>query len=211
MEMTKLILDFIKSSLWPIVAMIALINYGEQLMGIVSTREVDVFGVKIGQSVSALSTNHSQEIADLRNRISQQDGNFNDKDKEYLLSRLERLNNHVQEELFALQSQSKNTTPTPKQTTQPSNDRTLAKNAETRGFQALLDRDVVAAIGAFDEARRLWPDYHNVSEIYTLLNHEREELSSATGWGHVCEIILEKYAWGMPVEIRDALRLSINN
>lgn len=64
MEMTKLILDFIKSSLWPIVAVIALINYGEQLMGIVSTREVDVFGVKIGQSVSALSTNHSQEIAD---------------------------------------------------------------------------------------------------------------------------------------------------
>ncbi len=206
MEITKLVLDFIKSALWPIVAVIALLNYGEQLMKIVSTREVDVFGVKIGQSVTALSTNHSQEITDLRNQISQQKGSFNDDDKKRLLDRLERLNNHVQEELSALQTESASSSTL---STNNADERTLAKNAEMRGFQALLDRDAVAAIGAFDEARRLWPDYHNVSEIYALLNNKSDQLTSPDAWGEVCETILDKYAWGMPVEFRDAIRLSI--
>jgi hypothetical protein len=205
METTKLIFDFIKSALWPLVAVITLLNYGDQLMNIISTREVDVFGVKIGQDVSSLSTSHSQEIADLKKQISQQDSRFDESEKKQILDRLERLGNHVQEELSELQTHSSSAD----SDDISEKERVSAKNAEVRGFQALLDRDVIAAIGAFDEARTLWPGYHNVGEIYALLHAKREKLTSPSAWSEVCHVILEQYAWGMPVEFRDAIRSSI--
>jgi hypothetical protein len=44
---------------------------------------------------------------------------------------------------------------------------------QTRGLEALLERDLDSAIAAYDEAYRLWPVYRNIDELRKLLRGSR--------------------------------------
>ncbi|HEY9548958.1 MAG TPA: hypothetical protein VIR45_05605, partial [Kiloniellaceae bacterium] len=72
----------------------------------------------------------------------------------------------------------------------------------------LIERDVGAAIAAFDEARGLWPDYHNVAEIGHALRNRQDRLADPAGdaWPQLYRDILTRYSWGLPEDIRRAIR-----
>jgi len=83
--------------------------------------------------------------------------------------------------------------------------------AERAGFEALIARDVDAAIAAFDEARAIWPEYHNVAEIGRALRNRRDRLADpqSPAWTELYRDILTRYSWGLPADLRDAIRSKV--
>jgi hypothetical protein len=82
---------------------------------------------------------------------------------------------------------------------------------ERAGFQAILDRRLDDAIAAFESAREVWPDYHNVAEIADYLTQVKataRPLDDA-GWAGIDRTILSRYSWGMPAELRDSFRARV--
>jgi hypothetical protein len=82
---------------------------------------------------------------------------------------------------------------------------------EQAGFEAILDRRLDDAIAAFERAREVWPDYHNVAEIAAYLARTKatEAPLDAADWAAVDRAILTRYSWGMPAHLRDAFRDAI--
>ena len=60
----------------------------------------------------------------------------------------------------------------------------------------------------FDEARRIWPEFHNVSEISRALRKRRDALATrdAEQWAELYRDILTHYSWGLPSDLRAAFR-----
>jgi hypothetical protein len=82
---------------------------------------------------------------------------------------------------------------------------------ERAGFEAILERRLDDAIEAFERARAVWPDYHNVDEIAAYLSEVRatEAPLDAASWAAIDRIILTRYSWGMPAHLRDAFRARV--
>jgi hypothetical protein len=93
------------------------------------------------------------------------------------------------------------------QETNTKNPRT-AKDWEILGFKHLMSRDVASSIQAFSEAEKIWPDYHNVSEIRQLLSKNKEALGTkeSTMWKELYQTLLNNFSWGMPSEIRQEMQ-----
>lgn len=53
-----------------------------------------------------------------------------------------------------------------------------------------------AAIAAFDEARSIWPEYHNVAEIGRALRRWQERLADPQGpaWAQLHRQIITRYS-----------------
>lgn len=79
-----------------------------------------------------------------------------------------------------------------------------AKGWEQLGFDKLTEKEIDDAIEAFTESQKLWPDYHNVSEIRKLLVEKREKLKEkdSSEWNNLYKRILQNHSWGMPSNIR---------
>jgi hypothetical protein len=86
-----------------------------------------------------------------------------------------------------------------------------AAEAELKGFDLLISKDAEAALQAFASAEKLWPSYHNVAEIRKLLELNRAALVAAPkegkseAWSSVYRILISKYSWGMPTEVKNKL------
>jgi hypothetical protein len=82
-----------------------------------------------------------------------------------------------------------------------------AKVWESLGFDALLKRDIDAAIEAFKAAEAAWPTYHNVAEIRALLVDRKHRLDDPTSeaWQDVYKSILTSFSWGMPGNVHEKL------
>ena len=84
------------------------------------------------------------------------------------------------------------------------------KTLERSGFLALLDRDINGAITAFDNAHKIWPDYHNVAELKRLLLSKQRRLADrkSTEWKKLYQVIVEKYSWGMDRDLLTKMKLA---
>jgi hypothetical protein len=78
-----------------------------------------------------------------------------------------------------------------------------AADWEVRGFNHVLEKDISQALEAFTQAEKLWPDYHNVSEIRRLLIQKQDALKvkDSAQWKEVYQKILSQYSWGMPSDV----------
>ncbi len=217
----RLILDYIKAFMWPVVAIIVVLIYQDDVRRILSEREVDIFGLRIGEKVEQIESQAMAEIEDIRLLLeAQQAAQQADagaeaapqisEDIEAKLKSLEtnlsREISRVQVEQQALQA----APPTDRQTTVEA-EGSRARNAaaaERRGFEALIDHDVKAAIAAFDEARRIWPEYHNVAEIGRALRRLEASLAdpASDAWPRLYREILTRYSWGLPDDLRNEIR-----
>lgn len=209
----RLVLDFIRAFLWPAVALVVVLVYQDDVRTILQEREVDIFGLRIGERVEAIESQALAEIADIRTLLEQRQrrsGEAGDaeliEDIETKLSSFER---NLSREVSAVQS----VETSPAQPSRPQRDPSAgradrAAAAERRGFQALLERDYETALRAFDQAREIWPEYHNVAEIGRLLRdwQDRLEGSNGSAWPRLYREILTKYSWGLPEDLRPALR-----
>lgn len=218
----RLILDYIKAFLWPAVAVIIVVVYQDDVRKILAEREVDIFGLRIGEKVEQIESQAMAEIEDIRLLLEAQRQAAESAegaapapelsaDIEAKLSSLER---NLSREIAQVQTAQQQALPVPaddRQATAPAPSagrESRAAAAERRGFEALIDRDVAAAIAAFDEARSIWPEYHNVAEIGRALRNRRDRLTDpeSSAWPDLYREILTRYSWGLPPDLRETIR-----
>ena len=199
LEFLRVLLEYIKVLIWPLILVVAFNMYSDQLFEILKSREIDAFGLKIGKQIDDISSNYQAEIAKLKEEIKK--GNSSDE----LLQKLTRIETNLGKELV----QVKTSAMTSDTSIQQLNNREQVAQFEKLGFQAIHRRDVVEALRWFDQAQALWPDYHNVSEIQRLLIRNQSALADAdnlTAWKNLTRTILEKYSWGMPADMREEFK-----
>jgi len=79
---------------------------------------------------------------------------------------------------------------------------------QTRGIEALLNRDLDGAIAAYDEAYQLWPTFRNADEIRGILvKAEKEARSNSQGpdWQQMYKAIVKMDLRGVAKDQRDRL------
>src|SRR3546814_16333336 len=65
-DLGRLVLDYIKAFLWPVVALAVIGIYQDDVRKILSEREVDIFGLRIGEKVEQIESQAMAEIEDIR-------------------------------------------------------------------------------------------------------------------------------------------------
>ncbi len=217
----RLVLDYIRAFMWPLVAVIVVVIYQDDVRKILSEREVDIFGLRIGEKVEQIESQTMAEIEDIRLLLERQQaaasaGESAPQVSEDLAAKLSSLERNLSREISRVQSEQQVLQAAPPSTrqavieaqSQQASRSSLAAAAERRGFEALIDHDVEAAIAAFEEARDIWPEYHNVAEITRALKKRRETLANpdAAAWTELYRDILARYSWGLPSDLRPAFR-----
>jgi len=192
MEFAKLLHEYIKTLIWPIILLVIIFSYEDEVVGLLENREIDAFGLKIGARIEDFSNNYENELNELKATIEK---TSND---QTLLAKVDTISRNTQSELAQLQEDSANL--------RLIKDRTVSKivatNAERAGFEAIINRDIDLAIRQFASARKAWPDYHNVAELEKTLRNKQSSLTNEASWKDLEELILQKYSWGMPTDIR---------
>jgi len=213
----RLILDYIKAFMWPLVAGVVVVVYQDDVRQILSERQVDIFGLRIGERVAQIESQAMAEIEDLRQLLEAQRAAAADSgnprisaDIETKLSSLER---NLSREISEVQTaqQAVQAAPPGRRVAEldAANSRGVrAAAAERRGFEALLSRDLDAAVDAFDEARGVWPSYHNVAELGRALREWSDRPGDLTDadWLQLYRDTITRYSWGMPEDLRVRMR-----
>src|SRR3546814_16693660 len=65
-DLGRLVLDYIKAFLWPVVALAVVGIYQDDVRKILSEREVDIFGLRIGEKVEQIESQAMAAIEDIR-------------------------------------------------------------------------------------------------------------------------------------------------
>ena len=220
----RLILDYIRTFIWPLVVVFILLLYKQDVLQLIKTRQIKVAGVfEVGESINDLNANAQAELADLRKFIEEIRASANDPAKvaqltENLTANVDSLKVNLDKNITQIKRESTQPRQMKSEATAPSaaDAKGQAQSLELRGFEALLDRDVDAAIDAFAKAEALWPDYHNVTEIKRLLTRKQNELASAPkegkspAWSELYRILISKYSWGMPTAVRTKLHAALD-
>ncbi len=215
----RLVLDYIRTFMWPAVALIVVVIYQDDVRTILSERQVDIFGLRIGEKVEQIESQALAEIADVRALLEAQQargaGAASPEITEDIEAKLASLERNLSREIAEVQQardveqRAQRSLPAP-QTRAPteSSRAERAAAAELRGFQALAERNLAAAREAFDRAYEIWPEYHNVDEIRRLLNQRRDELADpdSAAWPQLYRAIMTRYSWGLPEELRPVFR-----
>lgn len=212
-----LILEYLRTFMWPAIALAIVLVFQDDVRKILENREVEVAGVvRIGPQIEQLEQQAREEIADIRALLqAQQDSDGETAEvNEQVTADIENKLANLSTALSRGVEQIQQTAPAAGQVqTQapaaPEQSRVQKVAAmERRGFLALLDRDVTAASSAFGEAFAEWPDYHNVSEIRRLLDRWEGELSDRQSpkWKEVYRIVFADLSWGMPSDLRPEFR-----
>jgi len=195
MSQSNSVLDYIKVLIWPTIFVMAFLIYGKEIFSVLGSREIEVFGLKVGKKVEDISDNYRMELEELRERIKQID------DNKALLDKIEGIESNLNKEMSQVKSSSIDT----ELSSENIRKRESVVRLEREGFEKILNRDINGAIRAFSEASTLWPEYHNVSEIRNLLLSNKIELSkpnNVTLWKEVSRTIMIKYSWGIPTNLR---------
>ena len=79
-------------------------------------------------------------------------------------------------------------------------DEELALEYERKGCQALVDKDVDAAIENFSLSEKSFNGFHSSYEIYVYLKKNRDVIMEQGDWEKVYSDIVRKYSWKLPEE-----------
>lgn len=210
----RLVLDYLRVFMWPLVILVVIFIYQGDIRKILSEREVDIFGLRIGKQVAEIEKQTLAEIDDIRALLERQrgqgSGDVSDISKDIeaklasLESNLNREIGRIQQTQEQMEQASRKRVPDESRPRPAASRSERAAAAERQGFEYLLNRDVDAAIEAFGKAFEIWPDYHNVQEIVKSLEQARERLRSRDdrSWNKLYRMILTQYSWGLPKDLR---------
>ena len=211
-----LVLEYLKVFIWPVLLLIGVLTFKPQIVDILSTRELSIGSLTVGKKIEGVGESMQQQLAVQKRYIEQMEANANNpalvrEHAQWLLGMITSVQKNVGQDIVAIQNEiqgSATAITTAKSTLSVSQE--SPKNAhdwELKGFEALLAKDVNAAISAFAQAETLSPNYHNVAEIHRLLVDKRELLKARDAdWKLVYQPIVGRYSWGMPVEILNRLK-----
>ena len=207
MNLSQIILEYVKVLTWPVILLLGFFFYGDHLLKIMESREIEAFGLKIGSQVEQVSSNYQAELAALRKQI--EEGSQGNK-TQALLKKLDIIEQNLDKELTQVKASALNQDSSTENLTR----KEKVSRYERQGFDALVNRDVVTAIDTFTKAKETWPEYHNVSEILRLLLKNQQELAKENNpkaWQSVFQIILSDYSWGMPAIARKSITGSLSS
>lgn len=191
--------------------------YRQDLVQLVSEREFEAFGVRVGPRIEEVEENVEAELADIRallERQKQAPPEERERITQDLAAKVEQLGENVSREVQQIR-QLEEAPPRPaarraeaREPAAAAGGRAEAAELERRGFEALIAGDKEAALAAIDRAWQLWPDYHNLAELRRLLRSYGDRLDDprSPAWQEVYRRILTDYSWGMSKEHRAALR-----
>lgn len=193
MDFAKLFLEYLRTLIWPVILITAFFSYEKEIIDLLKNRKIDAFGISIGERIDNIAENSEAAIKEITENINSLDS------KEEILSKLESINKNIKKDLSQVRQQTSKTDFVERQAV--SSIMTAAKH-EREGFEAILNKNIGEAIRQFNLARILWPDYHNVSEIERLLLRRQSSLNNPAAWKELYQLILKKYSWGMPDDLR---------
>ena len=225
-----LILDYLRVFTWPAIALFVVMFGWNDLMLLLRDREVNLFGVAIGQKVEGVQRRAEGELEDISflvgqleerlNAIENGDETDNASNTEtgapdaraltqQIETKIDSLRGNLAREVEQVQMAAppvQQSLPTPAPNT-PSRREQRVASLEQTGFEAMLARDYETALDAFTKAREIWPSYHNVAEMQRLLAARRADPpQTEQDWLSLFEMALIKFSWGMPDDIRAAMR-----
>lgn len=214
----ELILEIVKTLLWPVIIIVAVLWFGNDVKDMLKNRSFKIGLVEVGDRINNLEGSMQEELILQKDYLNLVLENATDSTKvreitNQALLNLEGAQVGIKKEIQNIN----NVVPELAQTTpeiksQSSNQAVSAKDWEIKGFDGILERDIDEVINAFTEAEKARPDYHNVSEIRRLFIKNRDLLTDPTSdnWKTVYKKILEKYSWGMPANARQQMQEYIN-
>lgn len=214
----ELILEIVKILLWPVIIIVAVLWFGNDVKDMLKNRSFKIGLVEVGDRINNLEGSMQEELILQKDYLNLVLENATDSTKvreitNQALLNLEGAQVGIKKEIQNIN----NVVPELAQTTpeiksQSSNQAVSAKDWEIKGFDGILERDIDEVINAFTEAEKARPDYHNVSEIRRLFIKNRDLLTDPTSdnWKTVYKKILEKYSWGMPANARQQMQEYIN-
>lgn len=215
----KVILEYIRTLIWPVIVILALLIFASDVSKILREGEISVGNVKIiGQRINQISENAQTELDEIRAELAalQEQGDTASTVKteaEDLERRVEQLGDNIGREFQQIQRALQ---PATRETASRNGDEdpaaTIAAEHEDRGFHCLIERDIRGALEAFGAAKKTCPEYHNVAEIHRLLSSRQRSLAGAGEdqqkevWSDIYRTILKDYSWGMSKEYRTQFR-----
>jgi hypothetical protein len=245
-ELGRLILDYIRTFMWPLIVIALATFYFEDLMEVVKGREVNIFGLEIGPAVARLQETTEQELADLQALVAELKANYrreleaagrtgagaptegtvSEQTREAaqaVETKLSSLRANLDREAQALREAAiQQALPQQAQLPQspvqmqpapalPPGRAEEAARFERAGFEAILERRFDDALRAFESAREVWPEYHNVAEIADYLARMRANQAPVdpADWAALDRTLLTRYSWGMPADLRDTFRTRV--
>ncbi|HAD24226.1 MAG TPA: hypothetical protein DCF61_00670 [Alphaproteobacteria bacterium] len=225
-----LILDYLRAFTWPAIALFVVMFGWNDLMLLLRDREVNLFGVAIGQKVEGVQRRAEGELQDIAFLVGQleerlnaiENGEETDSSQntqngapearaltQQIETKIDSLRGNLAREVEQVQMAAppvQQRLPPPA-TSAPGKREQRVASLERTGFEAMLARDYETALDAFTKAREIWPGYHNVAEIQRLLAVRRDDPpQTEQDWLSLFEMALIKFSWGMPDDIRAAMR-----
>lgn len=209
----EFILEVIKLLLWPTLIVIAVMWLQDDVMDLLKSRTWKIGIIEVGNKIENLENTVQGELILQKDYLIKILNNSSDSTKvrEYVhlaMGSIENAQSGVKKDIQSIQETipERRESQLVSQQTMEEKPKT-AKRWEYLGFNNLVEMEIDDAIEAFTESEKLWPNYHNVSEIRLLLVEKREILKAKDSpeWRALYNEILEKYSWGMPSDIRQKL------
>jgi len=209
----EFILEVIKLLLWPTLIVIAVMWLQDDVIDLLKSRTWKIGIIEVGNKIENLENTVQGELILQKDYLIKILNNSSDSTKvrEYVhlaMGSIENAQSGVKKDIQSIQETipERRESQLVSQQTMEEKPKT-AKRWEYLGFNNLVEMEIDDAIEAFTESEKLWPNYHNVSEIRLLLVEKREILKAKDSpeWRALYNEILEKYSWGMPSDIRQKL------
>jgi len=209
-----LVLEYIKVFVWPLLLLVGVLMFRPQIVEIMSTRELSIGSVTVGKKIESIGDSMQQQLAVQKRYIEEIEAHADNptlvrENARWLLGVIPTVQKNVGQDVAAIKNEIQAGTSAPARgaVSAPQESQKTAREWEQKGFEALLAKDVDAAISAFSQAEALSPAYHNVAEIHRLLAEKREALKAKDAdWKSVYKPIVGRYSWGMPAEILNRLK-----
>jgi hypothetical protein len=209
-----LALEYIKVFVWPLLLLVGVLMFRPQIVEIMSTRELSIGSVTVGKRIEGIGESMQQQLAVQKRYIEEIEANADNpalvrENARWLLGVIPTVQKNVGQDVAAIQNeiQAGTTAPARGATSTVRESSQSARDWELKGFDALLAKDIDAAISAFAQAEALSPTYHNVAEIHRLLADKQDVLKAKNAdWKLVYKPIVGRYSWGMPADILSRLK-----
>ncbi len=202
----RLVLEYIRTLIWPILVGVAVVFFSSDISTLLREREIQIGDLKFGSRIEEISEITTEELEEIRQSVAELIARSEDPEirqaAEKIDQRLENLAANLDEEVDELREDVLETQAGGVEEHSQSEEDD-ASRLEEEGFAYLAERDLEGALTSFKGARDAWPEYHNVSEIYRLLNSRESDLKEGSeearqqAWEDVLRKILEEYSWGM--------------
>jgi len=207
-------LEYARVFIWPVLVVIGVAFFYPEVHEIIKNGGWSVGPVKVEQRIDVLSKTLQEQLIAQKDFATKIQENSADqtKVKDYagrLLQNIttsqQGLSKDVDELKAAIPDRQASTN---NQESQKSDSPETAQDWELKGFNALVAKDVDNAVSSFAQAEAIWPDYHNVAEIRSLLVSKREALKDpkSSEWRLTLQKVLSDYSWGMPADVREKLK-----